>query len=140
MDIPEWLCMKGWEKESTDHEQENGNWELIELYLLLRIIEYAIAYDKKQKQKSRPRDIVLFNKDKGGYLRQLGQKVTDEEIMESKGSTMILINQRRGHTNALTHHKTNVEPYINPVRALGRIYAHLRRNRENGLFDVSVIW
>ena len=34
--------------------------------------------DKKQMRKFRQRVILFFKKDKGGNLRQLGQKATDE--------------------------------------------------------------
>ena len=48
VDIPEWLCMKGLEKQATDHEQEISYWEFISSYFLLRIGEYTITSDNKQ--------------------------------------------------------------------------------------------
>ena len=61
----------------------------------------------------------------------MGKKSTDEEIMESEGETLRLLNQKTGHKNACIHHKKNGEPYLNPVRALERQDVHLRINRAN---------
>ena len=63
--------------------------------------------DKKQARQFIIIYISFFNKYKGGNLFQLGQKATDEEIMEADGATLILVNQKIGHKNGCTHHETN---------------------------------
>ena len=50
------------------------------------------------------RDIVIFNKYKGGNLRQLVQKAIDAEHMKVEGATLILVNQKIRHKNSCIQH------------------------------------
>ena len=61
--------------------------------------------DKKQTRKFRLRDVVFFNKYKVLHLWQLIWKATDEEIMESEGPTLRLVNQKNGHKKSCIHHE-----------------------------------
>ena len=71
--------------------------------------------DKKQAQQLRQRYIAFFKKNRGVNLCQLGRKSTEEEIMEVDAATMRLLNKKIWHKNACIYHKTNWEPYLNPV-------------------------
>ena len=44
--------------------------------------------DKNQMWQLKLRDIVFFNKDKGGNLRQSGQKKMDKWIMDTEGEKL----------------------------------------------------
>ena len=66
--------------------------------------------DKKQTRKFRLRYMVFFTKDKEENLRQLVQKTSDEEIMESDGGNLRIANHKIDHKNACIHHEKNGEP------------------------------
>ena len=53
--------------------------------------------DKKQTRKFRLRDIVFFNKDKGGNMLKLGGRSMDQEIMDTEGATLRLMNDKSGY-------------------------------------------
>ena len=57
----------------------------------------------KQTRKFTLRDKVFFKKYKGGNLRQLGKKATDEEIMEAEVATLNVVNHKIGKINACIH-------------------------------------
>ena len=55
-------------------------------------------------------------------------KAIDEENIGADGATLRYLNKKSVHKNACIHHE-NGEPYINPMRALGSKYVHLRINK-----------
>ena len=61
-------------------------------------------------------------------LCQLVREATDKEIMDSDGPTLRLVNQKSGHKIFYINHENNGEPYLNPMKALGSQYVHLRNN------------
>ena len=56
-------------------------------------------------------------------------KSTEQEIIESDGATLILINQNSGHTKPRIRHEKNGGTYLNPVISLGCRYVHLINNK-----------
>ena len=65
------------------------------------------------------RYVVFFNYNKGGHLQQFGHAEMDSEKMETNGTILQLLYQKRHHKNAFINHEVNEGKFLNPVRVLG---------------------
>jgi len=130
VDLPEFVCKMGL-MATKQKVKAVGNWTLIAFYYLLRIGEYTVKRNRnetKQTEQFRMMDVAFFKRDEAGNLRLLPPNAPDRDIMSADGSTLRLTNQKNGYKNACVHQQHNGHEEFSPVRALGRVYCHIRKH------------
>ena len=68
-----------------------GDLDLIAMYYILRVGEYAVKKHKnetKQTEQFKMKDVTFFNLDKRKRLRRLNKSARDELIMTADGFTL----------------------------------------------------
>ena len=129
IDVPELLCTLGQMGFASEKDAVLGDWVLIAFYYLLRVGEYtqkSSRQETKQTVEFRMMDVTFFTDDgPEGKIRQLPLDASDEDILNAKGATLRLGNQKNGWKNVCVFHFANGDAILCPVRALGRRYVHI---------------
>ena len=121
--VPKFLAKAGQNHHATELMAAVGYLSLIAFYYLLHVGEYTGKGFRVASQQTEPfklGDVTFFTKNKCGQLRQLPRGATDREIMRVHSATLKLDNQKNGWKNVCIHQEETGDPYLCPVRALGR--------------------
>ena len=139
VDLVEYLCSLG--QLNGVKDGVIGDFTLIAFYYLLRVGEYT---QKNQRQESkqtvqfRMRDVIFFEHDKKGRLKQMSRKAGDANILNAAGATLRLSNQKNGWKNVCIFHFANGDPINCPIRALGRRFVHIRLHASDDYLDLPL--
>ncbi len=142
-DIPEYLATLGLQPSATTLDRAIGDLTLIAFYYLLRIGEYtckAKRNESKQTVQFKMEDLTFFKRNESGELRCVPRTAPDYIISYADGATLKLDNQKNGWKGVCIFHHANTQPYLCPVRALGRRYLHLRHNNATAKETISSYW
>ena len=79
------------------------------------------------------RDVTFFKKDSGGVLRQLPWNARGELLLSADAVTLKLEYQKNGWKGVcISHHHSNGEEFLDPVKAVARRYINIRRHTCDG--------
>ncbi len=142
-DVPEYIASLGLLEASTPLDKAIGDLSLIAFYYLLRVGEYTCKSkrnESKQTVQFKMEDITFFKRNSKGELRCLSRTAPDSLIASADGATLKLDNQKNGWKGVCVFQESNGEPYLCPVRAVGRRYLHLRKNNAGNKDVLSSYW
>jgi hypothetical protein len=134
VDVPEFLVKCGLEEGASEKVKAVGDLSLIAFFFLLRIGEYTSKGTRNESKRTvqfRIKDVTFFKQDKNGRLRQLPRNASDEDILSADAVTLKLDNQKNEWKGVCISHHLNGEGIFDPVRAVGRRYAHIRQNSKD---------
>jgi hypothetical protein len=142
-DVPEYLATLGRMRDATELTASIGDLALIAFYYLLRIGEYTCKSTRentKQTVQFKFEDITFFKRNLRGELRCLPRDAPDLLISQADGATLKLDNQKNGWKGVCVFQENNGDPYLCPVRAIGRRYLHLRHHAAGQKEVLSSYW
>ena len=143
VDIPEFLVQQGLATGADQRTQAIGDQALIGWYYLLRNGEYTVKeYGKvdTQTEKFKLKDVTFFRTSSKGKLYQVSRGAREFDIMTAKCATLKLDNQKNGWKSVCINHEHNGDDIFCAVRALGRRYCHIVRNKGNMNTLLSAYW
>lgn len=143
VDVPEYLARQAYKNNTSALDKRVGDLTLLAFFYLLRVGEYTVTRSKSKKQTTqfRMRDVAIFIKDKHGNLRQLPRTATDKWILtRAVGATLRLSTQKNGWKNVCIHQHATGDDLICPVKALARIYCHIRQHTTDLNCFLSSYW
>ena len=144
VDLPEEVAKQELVPGATQQTIAVGQLTLIAFYFLLRVGEYTAKGSRnetKQTEQFRMKDVTFFKKDASGRLRQLPRNASDSTLMTADGVTLKLGNQKNGWKNVCLHHHANGDPFLCPVRTVGRLFCRIRSNpNATGNTWLSAYW
>ena len=142
-DVPEYIASLGRSPVATELDRAIGDLTLIAFYYLLRIGEYTskrTRNDTKQTVQFKFEDITFFKKNRSGHLQCLPQHSPVTLIATADGATLKLDNQKNGWKGVCVFHETNGDPFLCPVRALGRRWTHIVKHHGSQKTYLSTYW
>jgi hypothetical protein len=142
-DVPEYLVNESRHCLAMALDQAMVNLTTIEFYYLLHVGEYTVKQNKNKTKRTvqfKIEDITFFCKDKLGCIMCLAQTAPLADILTADGAKLKLDNQKNGHKGVCVYQQTTGDPIHCPVRALGRHYQHLRKNKATGKTFICTYW
>jgi hypothetical protein len=142
-DVPEFMASLGRLQDAAELDKAIGDLGLIAFYYLLRVGEYTCKLTRnetKQTVQFKFEDITFFKRTTAGDLRCLPRNAPDILIATADGATLKLDNQKNGWKGACIFQEANGDPYMCPVRAVGRRYLHIRHHSNEPKEVISAYW
>ena len=150
VDVPEQMAQMGRVACAIDVVKAVGDLALIAFYFLLRVGEYTVKgravatsaadVSDKQTEQFRVRDARFFAPAREGTQVQIPPHASDEAIMNARGATLRLGNQKNGWKNVCIHQEANGCDCFCPVRALGRRVCYIRKHTADRDTLLSAYW
>ena len=131
-DVPEFLIAAARLKTATQKERAVGDLTMMAFCYLLRIGEYSDKGEgtgATQTQPFKMKDVAFFGTNSTtGRLYRIHHNARDWEIMNAKCATLKLDNQKNGWKGVCVNHEANGDEYNCGVKAIGRLYCHIRKH------------
>ena len=142
-DTPELLVQSGIASGSTK-DLAIGDLTTIAFYYLLRVGEYTTKSTRANTKRTvqfKSEDITFFKLNASKQLVCLPRSAHTTDILSADGATLKLDNQKNGYKGVCIYQEAKWRRHTLPtVRALGRQFIHIRKNRGHAKTFICAYW